>query len=168
MKGVYPRILLTLAFTASLLCMPAQAQIYRYQDENGKWHYTDQPPKKMEDKAELIDTSTHGSKSGSINEEIGDDLQQYLQNKLNPTTPIESSTLSVVKVVTALGSGSGFFIDSAGHILTNKHVVKPTKMEEFQNYGDKIEEDETQSKKQQTYLKQERKILRDSVTNETK
>ena len=51
-------------------------------------------------------------------------LNAALRAKFSPQTPIHEATLSTVTIKTALATGSGFFISSTGHLLTNKHVIQ--------------------------------------------
>ena len=88
-----------------LLLAPVQAGVYKYQDENGKWHFTDKPPEGQNSTA--VSTSTTGS-GGSSDSSKGD-LKDLLHPKYNPSTPIDEASLSVVTVQTTAGSGSGFF-----------------------------------------------------------
>ena len=53
-----------------------------------------------------------------------EDLRASLESHLNPQGPIETANLSVVSIQTASGSGTGFFINDNGLIITNRHVVR--------------------------------------------
>ncbi len=44
--------------------------------------------------------------------------------KYRPKNEIERASLSAVTIKTAIGMGSGFFINGNGYILTNRHVVR--------------------------------------------
>lgn len=74
--------------------------------------YTDKRPKK----------STGHSKV--VNPVSGLDLQAILESKLLPSGPIENANLAVVSVITSAGSGSGFFVNDDGLIVTNRHVIR--------------------------------------------
>ncbi len=54
----------------------------------------------------------------------GRDLKAVLESKMKPRGPIEQANLAVVSIMTAAGSGSGFFINRDGLIVTNRHVVR--------------------------------------------
>ena len=51
-------------------------------------------------------------------------LAARLERVLSPATPIEKANLATVFIRTAAGSGSGFFLDDRGLIVTNRHVVR--------------------------------------------
>ena len=58
------------------------------------------------------------------------DLKGVLETRLNPQGPIETANISVVSIQTASGSGTGFFINGEGLIVTNRHVVKGSRVNE--------------------------------------
>lgn len=101
-----------------LLMLPVagMAKIYKYQ-KDGKWYFTDTPPADMpkdsEEMAEVGKPATASSQGGAVL------LQNY------PTrNPIEKAATATVAIKTTIGYGSGFFLSSAGHIITNKHVIR--------------------------------------------
>jgi S1-C subfamily serine protease len=97
----------------------ATADVYRYQDAEGGWHFTDDPPPGT--RAEQVPGfATADPKRASI------DLTDQLERGFDPVTPIARATIAVVTIKTASGEGSGFFCTSNGHILTNHHVVRPS------------------------------------------
>lgn len=112
-----------------------EAQIYKYQDENGKWHFTDKKPKK-ERQAEVLDVAPQASAT------IDEDLVARLEKNFVPGSPVEKSTLAVVKVITLAGSGSGFFVSGDGYIVTNKHVVRPKASTGWSEIAEKFETEE--------------------------
>lgn len=95
------------------------ADIYRYRDRNGNWVLTDSPP----DHAERIEIvrERDGRSSGSYGFR---DIEAELAVKYRPKNEIERASLSAVTIKTAIGMGSGFFINGNGYILTNRHVVR--------------------------------------------
>ena len=104
------------------------AEIYRYQDAQGGWHFTDDPPPGIE--AERILDITETAKPAARESSI--DLSAQLQGAYDPITPIARATLAVVTVKSAVGQASGFFCSEEGHILTNRHVVRPAETGELE------------------------------------
>lgn len=100
----------------------AAGDIFRYQDEQGSWHFTDDPPERYE--SSIVPGITT-SKPAPQPAGPADDLAGRLQSAYDPITPIAYATLAVVSIKTATGEASGFFCSEQGHILTNKHVVRP-------------------------------------------
>ncbi len=107
-----------IAAMAAVISLPAatQAKIYKYKDADGNWRFTDSPVN-SEDNAELINTMKEtGPKARN--------LEQEFAKRYDPKNPVERATLRTVKIDTPMGSGSGFFVNGDGYILTNKHVIK--------------------------------------------
>jgi len=65
-----------------------------------------------------------GARSKSVTREETRDLRALLEAKLEPKGAIENANLAVVSIVTSAGSGSGFFINDDGLIVTNRHVIR--------------------------------------------
>ncbi len=108
-------ILLALIFF-SICADYSAAEIYKYKDENGVWHFTD-TPHELHQGGESLD--------GIIEKkEIDKDIHKLLSEKLPQRTKIERAICATVAIKTSLGHGTGFFITDDGFILTNKHVVK--------------------------------------------
>ena len=96
---------------------PAFAEVYKYQDAQGRWQYTDRPrPGASPSEAVL---PTPAVPSGPPR-----DLNAALRARFAPQTSVQEATLSTVTIQTPLGVGSGFFISHVGHVLTNQHVIK--------------------------------------------
>ncbi len=96
---------------------PAFGDIYQYKDADGNWCFTDTPPEdKREDQIGIfseIDTPSEPK-----------DFEIELYRKYAPENDVEAATLATVTVTSAIGKGSGFFISSNGHLLTNQHVLR--------------------------------------------
>jgi S1-C subfamily serine protease len=96
----------------------APAGIYRYQDAQGVWHFTDDPP--PEAVAEPVPGYEQTKKRPAVA-----DLTKQLELGFEAVTPIARATLSVVIIKTPSGDGSGFFCSPEGHILTTRHLIQP-------------------------------------------
>ncbi len=116
-----------------LLVMAAfsgHAQVYKYQDKNGKWHFTDKPPKDKK-KGAVAATSAKTVKA---------DLKETLMERFNPDNKVDEASLAVVTVETSTGSGSGFFVTDDGYLITNRHVVRPATTNQWKDAEGKFEE----------------------------
>lgn len=121
---------------ALVLGMPAFAETYKYQDEHGRWQYTDRPRPGLGQPAEVLPAPAASTR-------LPRDLNAGLRAKFSPQTPIQEATLATVTVKTSIATGSGFFISTTGHILTNKHVVKLPEQERegiHQTFGEAEQE----------------------------
>jgi len=136
-----------------LLTGPGIAEVYKYQDEDGCWHFTDKPPSAGADVHEL-DIPSAAKKSASK------DLNAQLREKYEPKSPVEEATLAVVSIETHLGGGSGFFISNEGYILTSKHVVRPEKTGQWLEIRDNVERLEEAFQHARRDLDRERARLR--------
>ncbi|MCC8988320.1 MAG: trypsin-like peptidase domain-containing protein [Candidatus Contendobacter sp.] len=111
---------------------PAGAETYKYQDEQGRWQYTDRPPSNLRQSGEVLPAPMTKPRPTQ-------NLNAALRAKFSPETPIQEATLSTVTIKTSLATGSGFFISSTGHLLTNKHVIQLPEQERKniqQTFGD--------------------------------
>lgn len=152
---------MTLRFTYMLALILAlsigevNAQIYKWQDENGGWHFSDNP---LDVPANKRQKNSSVSAKKSV-KKPNKDLHEKLKNKFNPASTIEEKTLAVVGIETPIGVGSGFFISEQGHIVTNKHVIRPMQGNDKQQRD--IERQEAQLDKVQLRLDEERQRLQD-------
>jgi hypothetical protein len=94
-----------------------EAAVYKYQDENGVWHFSDAPPDVAEDAVEQM------VRDKKVKITTGTDLQKQLSKKLPAQNKIEHARIATVLIKIASHYGSGFFITDNGYIVTNKYVV---------------------------------------------
>lgn len=123
--------LVSALITFFILSSTAVAGVYKYQDANGRWHFTDKPPK------DKLDSSVA---TGVRPETAKVNLEKALIDKFKPASKVDNATLSVVTVETKTGTGSGFFITSDGFIVTNRHVVRPTTSTQHEDQKSKLAE----------------------------
>ncbi len=111
-----PIVLLWICLLVLMLpASPCWAKIYKYQ-KDGVWYYTDTPPEDLpSDSQEMVES---GSPPPAI---AGGTL---LLSEYKARNDIEQAAAATVAIKTAMGYGSGFFISTSGHIITNKHVIR--------------------------------------------
>ncbi len=121
---------LMIAVTTALLLTfaPAavQAKIYKYK-QDGVWHFTDDParvPARYLKPAATDETAAAGRQAPKRQKPAPSKLPRLLEN-FPAANAIERAAAATVAVEGAAGYGSGFFITAQGHIITNKHVVRP-------------------------------------------
>lgn len=136
----------------SVLAVPATAGVYKYQDENGKWHFTDKPPKNHKAKAVTTTSSKQNIKA---------DLKQDLHDAFKPRSKTDEASLSVVTVQTSTGSGSGFFVTDDGYIVTNRHVVRPATTNQWKEAEAELEEHEDRLADLKSRISDDEEALRD-------
>ncbi len=110
-----------------------EADIYKYQ-KDGVWYYTDTPPKELPADSQTMKEISRQAPSQSTGGEPL--LADYPAGNA-----IEQAAAATVAVKSTMGYGSGFFISSQGHIITNKHVVRATaaQSQKNENYFNTVE-----------------------------
>ena len=99
------RVLICVSF---LFASPihAETKVTTWTDDDGVVHIEDKPP--------------------SVQPKRSRDLQEQLTLNFPPRNAVEKARNATILVQSSKGVGSGFFIDKAGFILTNKHIVNPS------------------------------------------
>lgn len=125
---------ITLLMTAILLLAdPCSAKIYKYQ-KDGVWYYTDSPPLEHAEKSEeIIETGRTAPPPSAKGTPL---LKDHVARNA-----IEKAAAATVAIKTAMGYGSGFFISTSGHIITNKHVIRtpPQQARQASDYFNRID-----------------------------
>jgi S1-C subfamily serine protease len=109
---------------AALCCVGPvllRAEIFRYQDDAGNWHFTDDPPNRYESS---VVPGIRTSKASALDSPPTEDLASRLQSAFDPITPIGYASLAVVSIKTNASEGLGFFCSEQGHILTTMDLVR--------------------------------------------
>jgi serine protease Do len=96
----------------------ALAEVYKWQDKEGRWHFSDSP-RDAKTQAAILGGTTPKAEAG-IN-----DVATRLSQRFPESGIAGNASLAVVAIESAIGSGSGFFISEDGLIITNRHVVRP-------------------------------------------
>ncbi len=146
-------------FLVYLLLIPAislparaNAEIYKYQ-RDGVWYYTDTPP------ADLPQNSRTMSESGK-RAPAPTTAGTPLLSAYPVRNDIERAAAATVTVKSSMSLGSGFFISTTGHIITNKHVVRQT-ANQARRQEDRIETIENRFDYQDERLADEKNRLQD-------
>lgn len=138
------------------------AGFYKYQDEDGVWHFTDTPDEDVYEAAEPYDQDNPSPPDPSASNPAvfkGQDLQAHFQKHLPPVNKIEEARNATVSIKMPLGSGSGFFISANGFIVTNRHVIDSSYGQEV-DAADQIEAVKEQIEYQSRDLEQAERHLR--------
>ena len=99
------RVLICVAFLL-VSAVHAEVKVTTWTDDDGVVHIEDKPPPVQPQKSR--------------------DLQEQLTLNFPPRNAVEKARNATILVQSSKGVGSGFFIDKAGFILTNKHIVNPS------------------------------------------
>ena len=86
----------------------------------------------------------------------------------SPTASIEIARSATVFIETPWGSGSGFFVDDEGHIVTNRHVIKfdENKLRAFRDQIAQLEDALEEEKKTLKTLKERLETMPDGSRRE--
>lgn len=142
-----------LAALLVLQCLGVHAEVYRYQDANGRWQFTDRPPPGMANGSRDGDEGAEDARSQAQSDR--NDLAARLGKKYQSDDPVQRATLAVVSVKAMLGEGSGFFVTGDGYLLTNRHVVRPDMPEPVAERLERIDEAEQKLERQAHRYSQE-------------
>jgi len=143
----------------ALVSAAAHAEIYKWQDEQGRWHFSDSAlgakgtPTRVQSSS--ANNASHAKSAGFDSRNLAEVLQQRYQ----PSSTVETVTLSVVGIETALGQGSGFFVSASGYIITNKHVLRPSMTRAWQEGKERSEDEQSRLDKIKDRLDEERDYL---------
>lgn len=154
--------LCTLIITCQL-SSSAISELYKWQDSSGRWHFSDTAPEGQSAEALNYPSAQKPINSEPANERSN--ISLHLSQKYPDNSFINLVTLSVVAIETSLGSGSGFFISSQGHIITNKHVIRPQSTKQWEKQTFQQEEAKKQLAKIASILQSESEYL-DSLKEE--
>jgi len=155
-------IILGISLTATLNSV-CYAEIYKYKDEQGNWQFSDQPQKGENSRvysSSIKSNPTDENETTTSSSNYSTDIKALLYKKYNPGNPIERASLATITIETHLAIGSGFFISSDGYILTNKHVVRPSASNTWQDTNDKFKERKKKFDKHTKKLDEEADILK--------
>ena len=149
-----------LFFLLILSTQSATAEFYRYKDESGRWVFTDKKP--LGEQASEIERVSVEEQPSAKNQDISSwvKLNEQLLQQYKPKSPIEKATLAVVKIETVMGLGSGFFVSPTGHIVTNRHVVRPQKSTSWLETENRLKEEEAEFKRRFKALREEKENLK--------
>lgn len=148
-----------LCLSFACVVSPSIAEVYKYKDAKGRWVYTDKKP--VSEKGAVVDESVTKKNVhiGQGDRSKWEDLQTTFQQQYSPVSAIEQATLAVVKIETILGVGSGFFMTEFGHIVTNRHVVRPHEYAAWKEVLTDLDDEEKRFKRQFKSLKKKKKRL---------
>ncbi len=132
----------------------AYAEIYKWQDAQGKWNFGDRPPP-----GQVSSTSVPVAAEPTAAILGKNDLRARMLAEREPRSPIERATLAVVSIETSLGGGAGFFVTPTGHLVTNRHVVRPTDTKGWRAANEEIERLESEFRRAQHRLKEEKEPI---------
>jgi S1-C subfamily serine protease len=147
----------SILFLILFLTPSISADIYKYQDDNGVWHFSQTPPSDSKVETEVF-TESGAKRSSPIN------AKELFKNFKGVNDP-RSATYCVVMVESGFGKGSGFFINNSGYIVTNRHVIRGDKKRQqridkgFDDYDKRFETAGKNLKKQAESLENYKKRI---------
>ena len=115
-------VLLVAAALQPIADLDAQERVYKYRRRNGTWAFTDNLDEVPKSQRPKTSPSPRVRPKKAVV-----DLATALEEKRKPKNAIERAGLAVVVVKSPIGTGSGFFISERGHLLTNRHVLEPSR-----------------------------------------